>query len=587
MPKHVHAIIDNKTAAAKTANKKRAYIIIVAAILSALVAGLLLVCFFTLDMLPAYTYMVSAPNIGAGSVDASDARQIINVKMKIRVPVFSKKDSVYLFLGDKNIAVNSLTDAWGKTKEAFISEEGIITIPVSRGSTTNIDYDVSVSLPAKHGSRGAVTDIYTVFDGDQTFLLPAEFNLLSEEGVRNAVGRLNFAFDFPNNWEKIIPFTHLSDPGWMDIYSITKNAFVAGEFYLDYSTQSGLKVYSLEHQAADQQTTSQLTPEDMAGFDSLYAYYLELFGSAPEGFNIVLLPPDRQIIGGSGTGVVAASFDPNSIKDWQLLSHRMFHAFYDTVAPYINVHVEPNMWLNEGLATYYEKLAMDALPEPLKLRLGADFRSQMALTFSQYLYMRLKEPFQYNFAPMDEERLTSSSMTEFLHYTAAPLIVMLFERESANNGNPPDSLLRYCLDSSAFEGRVTALEAALDLLGDEGVGFCDDYLLGMNIPPLWYLEAYQPSSEEVLEALNYIETMLASWRKTEIPEFEADVLSMEELRELLASSDESGIPVLSDETGSLVKSFSPELYAIIKRYYQRAQQMGFDLDDRELRLKMQ
>ena len=637
--------------------KKIAAIIISSTILVGSVVAFI-VCFLTLDILPVFTYRISATNnaaqsdgyqlnntdqsVGAQQNDSvhpvgaqqnntdqsvgaqqndvqlidpvnqlidpvnqslNPVNQSLTIKMSIAIPLFSKKEAVYLFLGDKNISFRSCTDTWGNAKEVFVSEEGFLTIPVSRGSTYNIVYDVIVSLPAKHGGRGAVTDTYVVFDGDQAFLLPAEFNILSDEGVKNSVRRINFIFDFPKNWTRIIPFDRVDNPSWMDIYAITKNAFVIGEFNTIISEENGLKVYAPAMQtaiaaqgvtatqaAAQTQTQIQtmLTPVDTSGFLSLYAYYSELFESAPDEFSIVLLPSDSRIIGGSGTGVVAASFDPDSSKDWQLLSHRMFHAFYDTAAPYINVHAAPNLWLNEGLATYYEKLSMNALNDPLKLRLNADFRTQMALTFSQYLYMRLKEPFQYNFAPMDEDRITSASMTEFLHYTVAPLIVLLFERESVmNHGATPDSLLKYCLDGDAFEARITALEAALDLLGDKGTEFCDSYLLGMEIPPLWYLKAYQPSTEEVLEALNYIEELLASWRVSETPDFSADILSVEELNELMNAPDRSGVPVLSVETDALVKSFCPELHAIIRDYYRRAQQRGFNLDDAELRFKMQ
>jgi hypothetical protein len=163
---------------------------------------------------------------------------------------------------------------------------------------------------------------------------------------------------------------------------------------------------------------------------------------------------------------------------------------------------------------------------------------------------------------------------------------MAFEHASVYNGNPPDSLLRYCLDSSAFEDRITALAAALDLLGDEGAAFCDYYLLGIDTPPLWGLKAYQPSSAEILEALNYIETLLASWRQEETPGFAAYILSEEELSEAIDKIEENSIPVFSAETDAEFKDYCPELYAIVKDYYRQAELRGFELDDMDLRSKM-
>ena len=554
----------------KSLSKKMKIAVIIMAVLLVLLAAFI-VCITTLDMSPVYKYRVLVHNSGT---------QAVSVKMTVSVPLFSKRDSVFLFLGDKDITVNSCTNTWGATKETFLSGDGIVTIPVSRGSTTTLVYEAIVSNPGKHGSRGIITADYAVFDGDQAFLLPAEFNIYFETGIKKAVSRIKFDFDFPKEWIGIVPFKRLDKPDWMDIYSITKNAFVFGSFEQAPCATGGLSVFALPG----------YVPEDASGFESLYSYYTGLFGTSPKEFSVVLLPHDGpfgQVMGGSGTGTVAATFDIDSLRDWQLLSHRMFHAFYDTAAPYMNVHVAPNIWLNEGLCTYYENIATGALPAPLIERLDVDVNRQFALTFNQYLYMRLKEPYVYNFSPMDEDRLTAAAMTEFLHYTAAPLIVKHFEDESARLGNLPDALLRYCLDESAFEEPYTAIAAALDLLGEEeGAKFCEKYVLGVDAPPLWYLKAHQPSSSEVLESLNYIEILLANWHQTENADYTADLVTEEGLALAMGAVDDSRVPVMSEALDATVRDYCPELYAIVKDYYNRASQLGLSLDDRDLRSKM-
>jgi hypothetical protein len=164
--------------------------------------------------------------------------------------------------------------------------------------------------------------------------------------------------------------------------------------------------------------------------------------------------------------------------------------------------------------------------------------------------------------------------------------VKLLETESTSTGNPPNALLRYCLDESAFEDRYTAIVAAIELLGEKGVAFCDNYMLGTDVPPLWDLKTYQPSSAEVLESLNYIEALLVNWHQTENKDYPEDLVTEEELKQAMDAVDDSRVPVMSYELDANVRKYCPELYAIIKDYYRRASERGFSLDDRELRFKM-
>jgi hypothetical protein len=543
-------------------------LIIAAVILLAAGVVVFVVCLFTLDSPMSYDYEVTL---------ADSSTQTLRVSMTVSSPFFRKVDSAFIYLGDKNVKVLGCFDENDKLKETFLSDDGIIEAPVSRGGKTSIIYDVPVGMPAKHGDRGAVSEDYIIFDGDQAFLLPALFYVYDDTGIRRSIDRISFTFYFPPDWEEIVPFTRIDNPGWNDVYALSKNAFVFGKFSNILSTDEGLNVYALADSAK---------PET-SGFGEMFDYYTDLFGSSPAEFSVVLLPSDDRedkIIGGSGTAVTAASFDYGLLRDWQLLSHRLFHAFYDTAAPYVNVHVPPNLWFNEGLATYYENMAMEALPEPLKSKLGVDVERQFALIFDQYLYMRIKDPFAYTFAAMDEDKMESGALTEFLHYTAAPLIVKSLIDESVKLGNAPDDLLKYCLTEDSSP--ITPLWAALELLKDDSQKFCESYMLGTGIPPLWYLKDDQPPSQEVLEALNYIEIILESWWKLENSSYQAHVVTGEQLDTAMKDVEETQVLFLPQEAAGLIRNYCPEVYALLNDYYRQAEEKGIEFDDKDLRSKL-
>ncbi|MDR0380559.1 MAG: hypothetical protein LBH86_00990 [Oscillospiraceae bacterium] len=525
-------------------------------------------CFLTLDLPPRFDYAVSV---------ADAAAQTLRVKMTVSTPLFCRDEQTAVYLGDKNINILSVAGARGGAKELSLSEDGVAAVPIARGSRTTVTYEAQIGVPGKHGNRGALTDNYAVFDGDQILLLPVAFYMNDEDDVRDGIGRIGLRFDFPADWQALAPAKTVRNPRWIDVYNLSKNAFAFGRFATVYSG-GGLRVYAPEGGGSD-----------AAGFPELYAYYRELFGGAPEAFNVVLLPPDSpdgKIIGGAGTGTVAASFDRASLRDWQLLAHRMFHAFYDTFAPYPAVHTPPNLWLNEGLATYYENMAVAALPPDIKTAVGADTDRQFALLFDQFLYAKIRDPYTYGVAPVDEGGIESEAVIEFLHYYEAPLIVKAFEDLSQKRGNAPDALLRYVLDEDAF-ATIAPFQAAFDLLGAEADAFAGRYISGVEIPDLWYLEPHQPPSpEELLEALNYVELHLGSWQRTKVDTYPIFTVTRAELDAAMKRLD-TGVEAFVDaDTAIELAGYSHELYALLNDYYAKAASQNIAFSDENLRYKL-
>ena len=564
----------------KAKHKYKIKIIIAAATLFVVSAAVFTVCFLTLDAPLNYDYAVSI---------ADGDMQSLRVILAVSSSLFSRQDAAYIYLGDKDVNVLGCFDGRGNIKEAFLSD-GVIAVPVSRAGKAVLVYEVPVGLPTKHGNRGVISEDYIIFDGDQAFLFPAPFYIYDDESIKRSVGRIKFTFDFPEDWTMIVPFTQIDKPGWSDLYNMQKNAYVFGKFDAVLETETGLRVF-VPAGAAGIET---------AGFSELFAYYADLFESAPQEYSAVLLPSGEQgkritggsyaglaadrVIGGAGTAVTAASFDSNALSDWKLLSHRMFHAFYDTAAPNVNTHIPPNVWFNEGLSTYYENMAMEALPGSLKSRLGINVERDFALIFNQYLYMRIKDPYAYTFAAMDEAGIESDALTEYLHYTAAPLIVKLLIDQSVKLGKDPDAVLRYCLTEN--ESPITPFWAALEVLGDKSQDFCETYMLGTGIPPLWYLKPYQPSSREVLAALNEIEIRLESWWKLENGSYRAYVVTGGELTQAMSEVSENRVAFLPDEIAGILWDYCPEVYALLNDYYRQARDKGIAFDDKDIRYKL-
>ena len=550
--------------------------VIIIACIAAVLALALSACFIFIDKLPGYIYNVTIPDTGSALI----------VTLEISNPLFSKTGAVSLLLGDKDIVIAACNNAAGRPTGDPLLDDGVLYIMTGRGSKTYLTYTAEVAMPGKHGNRGDISGNYAVFDGEQALVLPADCYSYKPGFDREALmGEIGFAFYLPDGWEQITPRDPVVKPQWSDIYAITQDAFVFGKFTKVSGTAPGLDAYFLS--GADPVST-----EVLDGFNSLYTYYSQLIGSAPELYSIIALPKPGagtpQVIGGAGRGSVAASFNQDLRRDWQLLSHRMFHAFFDSAVPFASFHMATNTWFYEGMATYYENMSMDALPGSLKTRLDIDVNRQMALLFNNYLYMRIKDTAAFGFPPMREDDIQADAAIEFLHYTTAPLLVKLLEDTARKKGVPPDSALRFCVNNGdSFDERFIAFEAAIEVLGeDDAQIYCESYLLSIDVPPLWDLKAYQPSDKDILDGLNDIEYVIGSWFKSIDESYPIDTVTYEQLQDAMANLNNNRVLFLSVGTSVKLEDYCLPLYALLNDYYYRAKQKGISYDDPDLRYKM-
>lgn len=520
-----------------------------------------------LDIPPTVTYTI-VPGDG----------QALYVSMDIRAPLFCRQSTLTLYTGDGDVQIRDYDGP--RTLLPAPTDENLITVYLSRARTTTLRYHVTLGKSGKHGYRGRRTDTLIAFDGGQAFLLPASFYSGDEEGISRSMQSLRFRFSMPPDWQSVIPYNTLDRPTWSSLNALQNDAFVfSASLTPVLDTGDGLRVM---------QAYGLPMADGAANFSALYLYLGSLFQQSPR-HTIVLLPPEGDglpIMGGAGRETSAYTFDDSLLRDWQLMAHRLFHAFFDTVKTDPAYLSPPNLWMVEGLAVQYETRALEHLSPETTARLGVDARAQTAMLFARYVYMRLKDPFRYLWAPMDEASVSGSpGRTEFLHYTAAPVVIQAMEDAAALQGHPADALLRFILNEKNPEpDRPLALAVSTTLLGDDAEAFSRRFLLSDEIPNLWHLANSMPDDGTTARLLNDMEQLMASWFTLEEDDYRADMIS--DWEQVLARNPSGAAVFLSADMADTIVSYSPVLYAFLSDYYGRARNAGLSPDDPALRNKL-
>lgn len=277
----------------------------------------------------------------------------------------------------------------GRSEPAAHQTEDFLTFELGRGADVSLVYQVPLGASGKHGQRGMVQEEYCVFDGGQALLLPMEFYQDGFPQDEAVVRSLRVALKAREGWTVILPFEELQDVTWADAYNLNNDAFAMGNFtqYFPAEQTGGAAVYGVAGEEG------QFPQEVASGIAALRAYYAERFGIEEQPYQIILLPTEEgDVIGGAGVHSVCATFDAADRRDWELLSHRMFHAYFDHAVPTQTFHAAPNLWFYEGLATYYENASMGALPEAQREVLDIRPEWQFNSLFNRYLTIKIKDP---------------------------------------------------------------------------------------------------------------------------------------------------------------------------------------------------
>ncbi|WP_050697174.1 hypothetical protein [Anaeromassilibacillus senegalensis] len=520
------------------------------------------VAFLAVDRGYGMEFTVSAPQ---------DRPHTLEVSLKLRSSLLSRDRQVVLYTGGKEITLRTV--GGGEIREA----EDTLECVLGRGKEIQLVYDVTVGAEGKHGRRGAVTEDYCVFDGGQALLLPMEFYADGFPEQEAVVSRLRVQMDPREGWTAVLPFEELTDLTWMDAYNINNNCFAMGRFVSCAlpGQDTGVRVYRVSGEE------NELSGQTLEGIAALDGYYQGKFSKQDRPYQAILLPAgEGAVIGGAGAGSVCATFDETSKRDWELLSHRMFHAYFDTAFPTQRFHAAPQLWFYEGLATYYENQSVAALPESVRTVAGIQPETQFAPLFNQYLYIKVKDPALFSFAPMDEARISESEgRKEFLHYIQAPLVVWLVESLAGQE----DAILRE-LTAQRDRGEVFEMEPFLvRVLGNQAGGVYNNYFQSDALLPLWKLKAPDRTEEQVLQDLNTVEQMLASWMTQQLGQYPCDVLDLETVRRIQNRPEFQDAVFADAETETQIKAYSPAIWSLLKEYALWAQVCGVEFDEPMLR----
>ncbi|MBS5968296.1 MAG: hypothetical protein KIB11_04115 [Clostridium perfringens] len=520
----------------------------------------------------------------------------------------NKEESLNIRLKIKDINLREIQLYKGKTKiknikckEEFYCDSNFIYIK-NKSRDFILEYEVLIGSLGKHGKGGEIEEDLISFMGEQILLLPVEMLTMSDDLMLNCILEIDFTNLIEDiksevysekDYKSIIPFkegdfkSKCVGGTWSDLYEIMKSSYTFGffeEVVLKKEYGEVHLYYSVENEFLNTINKEEL----VRNIKSICDYYYDLFKIDflnKKDLNIVLLRKSKNensyILGGSGKNLISATFDMNKKRDWQLLSHRIFHAFMDHVLKSRVYHLPPNLWLTEGLATYYENLALESLEEELKERLDIKFKKEMAILYTRYLYMTLKEPSRFKIIPMEEGSIRSHGKIEFLHYTKAPLLVYFLETLNNSCGNK-NEIIEYLINNK--DKSFSMQNLFYNLLGFQCDSFASKYLFGNSIIPLWDLKE-NLDDKDVICTLQEYEYILWTWFLGEKENYIEDDLRAynKKIEEIISCRN---INIYNSYLTKQIEDYSKELSFLLKAWIIRSNVCNVSSQDENIRYKL-
>lgn len=519
--------------------------------------------------------------------------KMLNVNVRVK-PLKSTSKTFVLVKGSMLTSDEKCTDDLNRNVN-FKSENGIIVIDkLSDGAKHfNYSYNVTIGRSGKHGDNGQAYKDLLTFAGESVLALPLRA-LNYDSPKEDIVSKITVQCSIPDSWEAIIPFakksakavTEIENPSWLDLYELRQATFTFGSFEKDIHTDSSGKGYTVY---IDPEAKKYYDLNAKKGIESLYNYYSKLFSYELDNYSMVILRKDNEnyIIGGLSTQNLASTFNPEVKRDWQLLSHRLFHSFFESKIHSDRYLKAPILGLYEGLATYYENISLGNLPENIRTSLDISPKAELSYLFERYAYMRLKDAKNLSLIPLNEAQLQQSpGRIEFLHYTQMPLTVSYLEDLINEKSGGSNNILNYIIKNSG-DNSITVEKIVGNLLGKDSNDFESKYLNGDELLPLWSTIANKNENDQaVINRLNQYELEIYSWFQLENQLYQYDIINKSDLMKLAQEADKKGAKFADKTMEESVKNSSPTIYNMLKEFALRAKVCSVDYSDPFLREKL-
>ena len=508
----------------------------------------------------------------------NEEEKTIDVNLKINNIEYTQK--IKLYKGNiKLLNIKSLEN---------IREENNDIIINCTNKNIDITYTVQIASLGKHGQNGEINNDLITFTGSQILLMPTHVLNANDIELEKSLSEINISYPNElNNKYSAIPYkqvinnstvSNIKKIKWHDIYELMKSCYAFFEF-------ENIKIEENKNILIEK-NQGKITNEVVEGISSLCNYYEKLFDYKINNLQIILLSKNREnneyILGGAGRNIIGATFDINNIRDWQLLSHRLFHAYMDSAVTIRQMHTAPQLWITEGLATYHENLALESLNKKLKEKLGVDFNKEMCKIYRRYLYIRIKDSNRLAISPIEEGKIYSHGKMEFLHYTQSPLIIKMIEDFNAGV-NDKNSIIKYLKNVNECSFNLKSMfDYALKNYCDE---FAYKYIFNSSLIPLWNLSICN-IEEEVIKELNEYEELLWSWFIIEDNYYTKEIIKYENVDKLVAKANMGNLKFEDTRVENKIKEFNNTLYNLLKVYILRAKVCKVSLNDKNIRYKL-
>lgn len=441
--------------------------------------------------------------------------------------------------------------------------------------------------------HGVSTENFIARDGEHLLYFPF---FSYEEGehltMADRISRIDITADVRAGWMSVVPYgqakegpqtVSIKKPSWKICYDLGKSCYAFGLMRkVSVRTESG----NLELLACSE--TEDLSPQACEVIGSLFGYYEGLFRGPLADCPVILLPrrDDGNMnfagIGGKATGISAPSGDKAEIGTF---SHSIYTTFFENNFSNADLHYPPNLWLYKGLASYYETVSMDYLPQPLKDERGISSESIFRELFGRYIYMGLKEPATYRVTPAEEKEMMPAQQ-QFYFYTEAPLIVRTIEGMGRVSKGRQDGVLSYLLENAGRE-HISMADLMVSVVGEEearirGYLACEE-LMPYPGKALNGIE----DTELIIEQLDAYEQRLCSYMQLEFPQYVYEKLYLIDVDKLADECLAKDVRFGTDMEELIVSDFSPTLFMLLKQHKLRAMVCGYDdLTDPMLRFHL-